>query len=311
MRNLIEEAALRLQELQAMGSADPWPDILPADRSPPRVGAAVMPIVPRVVPQTSRAARRVDIDFRVLSARGMLTPETARPQLAAEYRILKRPLIRHALGKHCAPTPHGRFVMVTSAQRGEGRTFTAVNLAMSIAMDTDQPVLLIDADVSNPSVSELLGLPPGPGLLDVLAGTAELSDALLRTQIDGLSVLPIGDANVRATELIASGTMRSLLDNLSACDPDLMLIFDAPPLLAATEARELASHMGQLIVVVEADRTAQSQVREALSIVEGVPERMLVLNGARRLRAGGDYDAGPRPDKKSPAPEEAVEVEGR
>ena len=111
MRNLIEEAALRLQELQAMGSADPWPDILPADRSPPRVGAAVMPIVPRVVPQTSRAARRVDIDFRVLSARGMLTPETARPQLAAEYRILKRPLIRHALGKHCAPTPHGRFVM--------------------------------------------------------------------------------------------------------------------------------------------------------------------------------------------------------
>jgi exopolysaccharide/PEP-CTERM locus tyrosine autokinase len=310
MRNLIEEAALRLQELQAMGSADPdpWPDILPADRSPPpRVGAAVMPIVPRVVPPMPRAGRRVDIDFSALTARGMLTPETARPQLATEYRILKRPLIRHALGKQCAPTPRGRLVMVTSAQRGEGRTFTAVNLAMSIVTDTDQPVLLIDADVSNPSVSALLGLQSGPGLLDVLAGTVELSDALLRTQIDGLSVLPIGDANVRATELIASGTMRSLLDDLTARDPDLMLIFDAPPLLTATEARELASHMGQLIVVVEAGRTAQSKVREALHIVEGVPERMLVLNGARRLRAGWDNDAGPRSGRTASAPEEAVE----
>jgi exopolysaccharide/PEP-CTERM locus tyrosine autokinase len=309
MRNLIEEAALRLQELQAMGSADPdsWPDVLPPDRSPPRVGAAVMPIVPRVVPPTSRMGRRVDIDFGALTARGMLTPLTASPQLATEYRILKRPLIRHALGKQCVPTPRGRFVMVTSAQRGEGRTFTAINLAMSIVMDTDQPVLLIDADVSNPSLPGLFGLPPGPGLLDVLAGTAPLSEALLRTQIDGLSLMPIGDANVRATELIAGGTMRSLLDDLTARDPDLMLIFDAPPLLAATEARELASQVGQLIIVVEAGRTAQSRVREALHIVEGVPERMLVLNGARRWRPGWEHDPGIGSGKRASAPEEAVE----
>jgi exopolysaccharide/PEP-CTERM locus tyrosine autokinase len=306
MRNLIEEAALRLQELQGKGAPDPWPDILPPDRSSPRVGAAVMPIA-RVAPPTPRPARLVEIDFSLLTARGMLTPEASQPQLASEYRILKRPLIRQAFGKQRAPTPRGRFIMVTSAQRGEGRTFTAVNLAMSIVTETNQPVLLVDADVSNPSLSTLLGLPEGPGLLDVLADAAELSDALVKTQIDGLSVLPTGDANVRATELIASATMRKLLDDLTARDPDLMLIFDAPPLLTTTEARELASHMGQLIVVVEAGRTAQSQVREALSIVEGVPERMLVLNGAPRWRAGGDRDARPGPARKASAPEEAVE----
>ena len=264
--SLIEQAAKRLEELRRAGVEVPDTPAKPHDTAAapahvnelasaklqvatpgqarrPRGGIAAAPTPRAPLQHSPDDPRLVHLDLAHISAKGIITPEAPRSQTADEFRVIKRPLIQNATGKGAAPIKQGNLIMVTSALPGEGKSFTAVNLAMSIAMDTDQPVLLIDADVSNPSVSELLGLPPGPGLLDVLAGTAELSDALLRTQIDGLSVLPIGDANVRATELIASGTMRSLLDNLSACDPDLMLIFDAPPLLAATEARELASHM--------------------------------------------------------------------
>jgi receptor protein-tyrosine kinase len=181
-----------------------------------------------------------------------------------------------------------------------------VNLAMSIAMEMDQRVLLVDADVASPSLSGLLDLPAGPGLMDLLADTGEQpSDALLQTQVEGLSILPIGEPNARATELIASGTMRALLDSLTMRDPDLLVIFDAPPLLTTTEARELASHMGQLVVVVQAGRTSQARLRQALSVAENVPERMLVLNGVPRRRAGWDSDVGGGWGRGTPTSEEA------
>ena len=292
MRNLIEEAALRLKELQRSGQSDPSLDAFSEVPPLTRTGSAVMPIGAHFVAPPQQAARKIELDFGALAKRGMLTPDSSQSRLASEYRVIKRPLIRNA-GVKGSASPRAKFIMVTSAQGGEGKTFTAVNLAMSIAMEMDQSVLLVDADVLHPSLSTLLGLPEVPGLLDVLADTANLADALVRTQIRGLSVLSNGDPNARATELIASDTMRSLLNDLTARDPDLLLIFDAPPLLTSTEARELASHMGQLVIVVEAGRTAQSEVQHALSIVEDVPERMLMLNGVPRRRAGWVYDFSP------------------
>lgn len=305
MRNLIEEAASRLQQLQQDGLLDRWPDVVETDGRLARVGSSVLPIARRFPAPLQRESRRVDIDLSVLAERGMLTPHSAQPEMANEYRILKRPLIRNASDKGGAGTSRGQFIMVTSAQSGEGKTFNAVNLAMSIAMEMDRSVLLVDADVLHPSLSSLLGSPRGPGLLDVLAETADVADALLKTQVEGLSVIPNGNPNARATELIASRAMSALLDELTARDPDRLVIFDAPPLLASTEARELASHMGQLIVVVQADRTLQSQVRQALSIVEGVPQSMLLLNGARRQ--GWDYDTAPRYGGEPSDPDEPRE----
>lgn len=292
MRNLIEEAAARLQQLQQDGLSDRWADVVETDARLERVGSSVFPIARRFPAPLQRESSRLEIDLSVLAERGMLTPHAAQPEMANEYRILKRPLIRNASSKGGAGTSPGRFVMVTSAQSGEGKTFNAVNLAMSIAMEMDRSVLLVDADVLHPSLSSLLGLPRGPGLLDVLAETADVADALIKTQVEGLSIIPNGNPNPRATELLASRAMSALLDELTARDPDRLVIFDAPPLLASTEARELASHMGQLIVVVQADRTLQSEIRQALSIVEGVPRPMLLLNGVRRH--GRDQDTARR-----------------
>lgn len=307
MRNLIEEAAERLYELQKAGRSDAWTDdVGEADALAGRIGSSVLPLAPHFAPPLQRPPRRVEIDLHALAERGMLTPNAAWPRLASEYRILKRPLIRHAFGQGRAATPRGQFIMVTSAEGGEGRSFTAVNLAMSIAMEMNRSVLLVDADVPKPTLSSLLGLPDGPGLLDVLAGTADSADAICQTQLEGLSVLSCGHPDARATELLASEVMRAWLDELAAGHPDLLLIFDAPPLLTTTEGRELAAHIGQLILVVEADRTAHTQIRQALSIVENVPERMLLLNGARQ-RAGTDYDIGLCYGSEPPAADDARE----
>jgi exopolysaccharide/PEP-CTERM locus tyrosine autokinase len=168
--------------------------------------------------------------------------------------------------------------MVTSAMPGEGKTFTAINLAMSIAAELDNTVMLVDADVARPSILRTLGLPQGPGLLDVLEHQVDLSSVLLRTNIEKLTVLPSGTPHPRATELLASVAMRDLLDDMATRYADRIIIFDSPPLLLTTESRVLATHMGQIVVVVQAGRTLQNEVQHALATIESCPVKMTVLN---------------------------------
>ncbi len=137
--------------------------------------------------------------------------------------------------------------MVTSALPGEGKTFTAVNLAISMAMEFDNTVLLVDGDVAHPSLPDVLGLPTSPGLLDLLIrDDLDVADALVQTNIEKLTMLPAGSRHRRATELLASEKMAILLRELASRYPDRIIIFDSPPLLATTEARVLATHMGQI-----------------------------------------------------------------
>jgi len=157
---------------------------------------------------------------------------------------------------------------------------------MSIAAELDHTVMLVDADVARPSVLRTLGLAPSPGLLDVLKGEAEFADVLLRTNVDKLSVLPAGSYHRQATELLASEAMNRLLDDMATRYRDRIIIFDSPPLLLTTEARVLATHMGQIVMVVQAGRTSQADVQHALSTIESCPVRMLVLNRAAAEGAG-------------------------
>jgi protein-tyrosine kinase len=137
---------------------------------------------------------------------------------------------------------------------GEGKSFTAINLAISIAMELDNTVMLVDADVPKPSVLKMLGVPPARGLLDVLTDeSVELSQVLLRTNVEKLSILPSGTQHARATELLASAAMVQMLDEMASRYPDRIIIFDSPPLLMTTESRVLAGHMGQVVVVVKAE----------------------------------------------------------
>ncbi len=217
----------------------------------------------------------------MLESAGIVTPNAPRSHVADEFRVIKRPLISNAVGRGATSLTHGNLIMVTSAMPGEGKSFTALNLAMSIAAELDHTVMLVDADVARPSILRMLGLPDGPGLLDLLEGKAEMANVLLKTSIDKLTILPSGTPHARATELLASDAMRLLLDDISKRYPDRIVIFDSPPLILTTEARVLATQMGQVVLVVQAEKTLQADVQHALSTIESCPVKMMLLNRVR------------------------------
>jgi receptor protein-tyrosine kinase len=160
-------------------------------------------------------------------------------------------------------------------------------------MEMDHTVLLVDADVSKPSVLKVMGLKPERGLMDVLCEQSfDLSSSLLRTNIPKLSILPAGMPHERATELLASEAMDRLLEDMASRYSDRVIIFDSPPLIPTTEARVLASHMGQIVMVVEAGRTTTGALKQALSAIEACPIKLMVLNKAKDGGPGGYYGYG-------------------
>ena len=240
--------------------------------------------------EPSRRSKLVEIDLARLAAAGYVTPTAPRSRLADEMRVIKRPLLSNAQGKSAAPIRAANLIMITSAQPGEGKTFMAINLAISIAMEVDTTVLLVDADVARPAIPDRLGLPQEVGLLDLLTRKdLDVPDAMMRTNIERLSILTAGTPHSRATELLASEAMARLVEELAGRYPDRILVFDAPPLLSSTESRVLATHMGQVVLVVEADRTPQASVTNALSTIEDCPVVMTVLNKIERAESGSYY----------------------
>lgn len=239
---------------------------------------------------TTVRSREVIIDLERLHAVGMVTPDRPRSAIAEEFRVIKRPVLKNVLDRDIL---NPNLIMVTSALPGEGKSFTALNLAISVAMELDHTVLLVDADVSKPSILNVLGLQPERGLMDVLSEkNYDLSSSLLRTNIPKLSILPAGMPHARATELLASEAMNRLLDDMAARYSDRVIIFDSPPLIPTTEARVLATHMGQVLMVVEAGRTSNAALRQALGTIEACPIKLMVLNKARDGGPGGYYGYG-------------------
>lgn len=304
--SLIEQAAKRLEQLRQAGVELPEehvphsPPVEPkSSRSahdpfttnitpPPTLEKAPQAGKPVADDVSSVSSHKVELDLDAIAASGLLVPQATRSQLADEYRVIKRPLIANAMGRTNAAIQNGNLIMITSALPGEGKSFTAINLAISIAMELDNTVMLVDADVSRPSILNMLGLPPAPGLLDVvLKNSVDISGVLLRTNIEKLSILPSGTSQARATELLASDAMIRLLDDMSGRYSDRIIIFDSPPLLLTTESRALATHMGQIVVVVNAENTAQAAVKQAVAAIEACPVKMMVLNQARQSSTDG------------------------
>lgn len=285
--NLIELAAKRLEELRRAGAEIPERLEPSAPAPQPAAPADSPPPAAQPQPLSLPQSRRVDLDLEAITASGYVSADAPRSRIADEFRLIKRPLIANAMGRGGRAIPNGNLVMVTSAAHGEGKTFTAINLALSIAMELDHTVMLVDADVARPSLLRRFGLPPAAGLLDLLTESfGDFSQVLLKTNIDKLTLLPSGSPHARATELLASDAMAQLLNEMASHYPDRIIIFDSPPLLTTTEARVLASHMGQLVMVVQAERTAQSDVARALEAVDGGPVKLMVLNRAREASAG-------------------------
>jgi receptor protein-tyrosine kinase len=312
---LIEQAAKRLEELKRTGvdlqdglresgaEADSA-DLVALDKPSSHARAADLADArahvpgPRSLPPKDTASRpspKIVLDIASLARQGFVTPDASQTPIAREFRVIKRPVLENLQAKGGTRPKDGNLVMVTSAMAGEGKSFCAVNLAMSIAMELDNTVLLVDADVANPSVLEILGQPQAPGLLDVLTDPLrDLSSVILRTNVDKLSILPAGTRHERATELLASDAMTRLVHELASRYPDRIIVFDSPPLLLTTESPVLATHMGQIVVVVAADQTTSNTVRQALATVERCPRVMTLLNKARTSDVGSYYGYGYR-----------------
>ena len=242
----------------------------------------------------SNAEKSVHINFDQLRRIGLLPPEHQQRELAHQYRTLKRPILKYAFGADApaadSPATSPRALMVTSALPGEGKTFTAVNLALSLALEKDHSVILIDGDAPKPHVSQAFGIGGEPGLLDLLANPGmAVESAVLSTDVRGLYMLPIGRRSESATELLASARMRQVVDELGRLDDDCIVLLDSPPILLTSEAQVLASLFGQLLLVVRAGGTPQQAVADALGIIGEGPRVGLVLNQALHDNSIGGY----------------------
>lgn len=308
MNSIVEQATRRLEQLRQSGlviePAGPAAAVAGHAAAPSTPAAAMERIghredAPRPAPAAmaapAPAARRsatVEVNLQRLSEEGLLNPASARLELVEELRAIKWPLLNQARSRAGQPGARDNLILVTSALPGEGKTQTAINLALSLAMEVDTKVLLVDADVVAPQVMNRLGIPPTRGLLDVLTDPAlDLADVMLRTNIPKLTVLPAGTSTGASTELLGSTAMDRLLTELATRYPDRIVIFDAPPLLATSEPRVLAHHVGQVVLVVEALKTPQRAVTQALGALQdcGVVWTLLNKAVAQRSSVYGRY----------------------
>jgi len=284
-KSLIEEAAKRLQQLEHGGVAP-----RDAKSEEPLFEVNGRAAQARAREERASAANVRVIDLARLQAAGFITPNVKDSRLLHDFRIIKRPLIQNALGKSAVPLANGNLVMITSSLPGEGKSFVALNLAMSMAMEVDCRVLLVDADVVRPSLPNLLGIQPAKGLMDVLTTPdLGLAEVLLKTNIPRLDLLLAGTSHPTASEFLASAAMNELLQGISTRYADRIVVFDSPPLLATTESRALAAHMGQVVMVVEAEKTTHGILESALAAVEGCPVVMTLLNKAQQTETGSYY----------------------
>lgn len=276
---MAEQAAARLERVPAA----------PACARPPRrTGKGV----------ASRSSRHLSIDLEHLESRGFISPHKPVSRLSEEMRLIRRQVLNAAFPADGGPAggPDGlnglaNTLDVTSSVDGEGKTFIAVNLAISLAIECDTHVLLVDGDVLRPSVFAMMGLEPAVGLIDVLQDPAlDLGAAIAATSIPKLSLLSAGRQSAFSAELLGSRRMRGLMREMAGRYPDRMIILDSPPLLAASDSAVLAHEADQVLMVVEAGRTSEATLASALLMVEDCPNVALLLNKASP--AVSDWDFG-------------------
>ena len=284
---LIETAARRLDTLARAGIEVPGLSntspsaVSPWGASPAlKEGASFSPIQPKRAPLVLwDPVDRVELDLQGLSGKGYVTPDLGRSQLADEFRRPKRVLLHNALNPPRSLADRSALIMVTSALPGEGKTFCAINLAMSMAMEVQTEVLLVDADTIRPSVMTRLGLSPRKGLTDLLTQSdLTLRDVAVSTNIPRLSVLPPGEPHQQAHELFASERMSHILLEWLHQGDRRTVVMDAPACLVSSEAAALAALAGQVVVVVRAEKTPKSLVQKAFDSLKGAPLVYSILN---------------------------------
>jgi len=251
-------------------------------------GAAEPAAVPRA---RDWCGPRQPLDRAKMEEAGCLVPGGPITGLAEEFRIVKREVLDRIRGnRHQAAVPRGNVVLMASAHSGEGKTYCAINLAVSLAAETGLEVLLVDGDFAQPKIAAALGLTAEKGLMDALADPSlAVEDFVVRTDVPSLSVLGAGGGNRLDAEFLSSDRMDAIIAALVSGRPDRVLLFDSSPLLAASSAAVLASHAGQVLLVVRADTTTESDLRDAAALLKGCDTVELLLNGVRFSANGHQY----------------------
>ena len=247
-------------------------------------------VEPSRAPDSRQVSRLLHIDIAKLREQSVISPDGERSPNAESFRRIKRKILFDAVNPKSETATN--LVMVTSALPGEGKTFCTINLAISIAMEINRTILLVDADVAKPSITSMLGIRSEGerGLMDVLYDKRiDLADVLCKTDIANLNILPAGTKHARGTEMLAGNRMGALLAEMAERYHDRIILFDSPPLLAASEASVLAERMGQILMVVEAGRTTERALKDALARVESCNVVGLLLN--KGTAAGSGYGA--------------------
>jgi exopolysaccharide/PEP-CTERM locus tyrosine autokinase len=228
-----------------------------------------------------------------LRAAGFVPDETVERRFADQYRRIKRPILMQVQALIAARSPGAQLVLMASALPGDGKTFTSINLALSMARERDVSVLVMDADVAKPHISRIFGVDREPGLLDALADdTLDIESLVLPTDVTGLSMLPAGQHHDAATELLASARMNQVITRLTARDPRRVVLLDSPPLLLSSESRALVQIAGQVVLVVRAGGTPRRAVQEAIGYIGDDKPVGLVLNQSEMALSEGYYGYG-------------------
>jgi protein-tyrosine kinase len=281
---LIERAAALLRQREAGEAASP-----PATQA--TVGFA--PPVPDTTPAAPDDAyingAELILDRGQLASFGVAIPSAERSRTAEEFRLVKRNLMTAWAANRTGEGRFNRIVMVTSARPGEGKTFVALNLALAFSSEREVKALLLDADTHvggrHSAIKTVLGMGEAKGLVDVLAGAANLENVLIRTNIENLLVLPSGLGGPQVPELFSSSRMSVLLNELTRRFPERFVIVDTPPCMVSSDAATMAPLVGQIVFVIEAFRTQYDEIEASLSMLSACPRISLLLNKSEQSSA--------------------------
>jgi protein-tyrosine kinase len=296
--DLVSRAAARISldkpettESQAAGGPTTAPISTPAPPTPPPKAVVTEQPLEKPKPQNiGTFGPAIEIDFVKFQKAGLLTPQAQGSRIAEEFRLIKRPLVRVAQKGRETANSLGHVIMVTSTHPGDGKTFTSVNLAMSLAYEHDLFVLAIDADINRRGLSRQFGVEDRPGIMDILLHRdVSIADAIVRTNIPNFAIIPAGKAVEGATELFASQRMTKLVSDVATRYKDRIIVFDTPPVLAASEPGVLAAHVGQIVFVVNSGETSKRSIGAALRLIGVCPDIHFVINRIMESNTGDRF----------------------
>lgn len=302
--SLVERALKKLQQSGSDDFAAREAKPVASPKLPER--RAEVPAVAPAVP-VERPSRVVRIDRQALRAAQLLPTADMEQRIATQYRQIKRSLIAAALGRTEPVVENGQVIMVASALAGEGKTFTSINLALSMAREKDVEVILVNADVAKPHLDTLFGVAGERGLLDLLENDHLHPDSvILDTDVPRLKFLPAGQQVEHATELLASVRLQELLQQITQRPGSPIVLLDSPPLLLSTESQAMIPSVGQVVLVVRANVTPREAVEAAVEAASGAKSIGVILNQSTESVSDAYYGYGSYGDSQSDTPSSAT-----